>query len=130
MEENSSEKRVLIIEDDRFLGDLLAGHLKKSGLLVDLCPDAKMGLGKIHARTPSLLVLDLLLPDMNGFELLEKLREEKIVPALPVMILSNLGQKAEIERAMSLGAKDFLIKAHFDLDSITEKVKKMLSQTP
>ncbi|MCI0542576.1 response regulator [bacterium] len=130
MEEKEMEKKVLIIEDDRFLGDLLAGHLKKSGLSVDLCPDARMGLEKIHAKVPALLVLDLLLPDMNGFELLEKLREEKIVPPLSVMILSNLGQKAEIERAMGLGAKDFLIKAHFDLDSITEKVKKMLSQTP
>ncbi len=130
MEENVAEKKVLIIEDDRFLGDLLAGHLKKSGLNVELCPDAKMGMEKIYEARPSLLILDLLLPDMNGFELLEKLKEDNIVPALPVMILSNLGQKAEIERAMSLGARDFLIKAHFDLDSITEKVKKMLSQTP
>lgn len=123
------EKKVLIIEDDRFLGDLLASHLRKSGFNVELFPEAKTGLGKIHEALPALLILDLLLPDMNGFELLEKLKEEKIVPGLPVMILSNLGQKTEIERAMSLGASDFLIKAHFDLDSITAKVKQTLGET-
>lgn len=123
------DKKVLIVEDDRFLGDLLAGHLRKNGLNVELCPDAKIGLEKIHESVPALLVLDLLLPDINGFELMEKLRAENILPGLSVMILSNLGQKAEIERAMSLGAKDFLIKAHFDLDSITEKVRKILEET-
>lgn len=120
------EKKVLIIEDDRFLGDLLASHLRKSGFSVELCPEAKTGLEKIHESPPSLLILDLLLPDINGFEVLEALKNEKIVPGLPVMVLSNLGQKTEIERAMSLGANDFLIKAHFDLDSITAKVKQTL----
>jgi len=119
-------KKILIIEDDRFLGDLLASHLKKSGFDVDLAPEAKTGLEKIRESLPSLLILDLLLPDISGFEVLETLKNEKIVPGLPVMILSNLGQKAEIERAMSLGASDFLIKAHFDLDGITSKVKQTL----
>ncbi len=126
MNDNANEKKVIIVEDDRFLGDLLTEHLKKNGISVEYCPDAKVGLEKIHQAVPALLLLDLLLPDMNGFELLEKLKGENIVPALPVIILSNLGQKSEIERAMSLGARDFLIKAHFDLDSITEKVKEIL----
>jgi DNA-binding response OmpR family regulator len=122
--ENS--QKILIVEDDHFLGDLLVDYLKKHGLRAYLAKDAETALKMIRQERPLLVLLDLLLPGMNGLELLETLKNEDIVPDLPVIILSNLSQKEKIEQAINLGAKDFLVKASFDLSEITQKVKNIL----
>jgi DNA-binding response OmpR family regulator len=119
-------QRVLIVEDDNFLGDLLSDYLKKNEIKTSLAKDAETALKMIHQDKPSLVLLDLLLPGMNGLELLEILKNEGLVPELPVIILSNLSQKEKIEKAIDLGANDFLVKASFDLNEITIKVKKVL----
>lgn len=121
-----NNKKVLIVEDDNFLGDLLADHLNKNGVAAYLSRDAETAYKKINQEIPGLVLLDLLLPGMGGLELLQKLKNENITPALPVIILSNLAQKEKIEQGMQLGARDFLIKASFDLDEITAKVKEAL----
>jgi DNA-binding response OmpR family regulator len=121
-----SNQKVLIVEDDNFLGDLLADHLNKNGVEAYLSRDAETALKKINQEVPGLLLLDLLLPGMDGLELLEKLKTANIVPALPVIILSNLAQKEKIEQGIQLGARDFMVKANFDLDEITQKVKEVL----
>lgn len=122
--ENS--QKVLIVEDDNFLGDLLSDCLRKEGIKASLAKDAETALKIVHQDEPSLILLDLLLPGMNGLDLLEILKNENVVPDLPVIILSNLSQKEKIEKAINLGAKDFLIKASFDLNEITQKVKDIL----
>ena len=121
-----NQQKVLIVEDDNFLGDLLLDHLKKGGIRASLAKEAETALKIIHQESPSLVLLDLLLPQMGGLELLEILKNENIVPELSVIILSNLSQKEKIERAMDLGARDFLIKSSFDLNEITQKVKEAL----
>ncbi len=122
-----SNKKVLIVEDDNFLGDLLADHLNKNGVEAYLARDAETAFKKIGQEIPGLVLLDLLLPGMDGLELLQKLKTANIVPALPVIILSNLAQKEKIEQGIQLGARDFLVKANFDLDEITQKVRDVLS---
>lgn len=122
--ENST--KILIVEDDNFLGDLLVDSLSKDGIKAVLSRDAETGLKMIHQERPLLILLDLLLPGMSGLELLETLKNEGIVPTLPVIILSNLAQKEKIEKAISLGARDFLVKANFDLREISNKVKSTL----
>lgn len=125
-----NDQKILIVEDDNFLGDLLASHLIKNGLNAYLSRDAETAYKKIKQEIPTLMLLDLLLPGMDGLGLLKKLKDENIVPALPVIILSNLAQKEKIEEGIALGARDFLVKASFDLDEITQKVKDVLaSQT-
>lgn len=122
-----SNQTVLIVEDDNFLGDLLADHLTKAGINASLSRDAETAYKKVKQSVPGLILLDLLLPGMDGLELLKKLKDENIVPGLPVIILSNLAQKDKIEQGMQLGARDFLVKANFDLDEITQKVREVFS---
>ncbi len=123
------DKKILIIEDEPFIVTLLADHLKKAGLILDLAQDAETGLEKTRAQHPDLVLLDLILPGMTGFDFLEKKRLEDSIANIPVLVLSNLGQKDEVDRARALGAVDFMVKAHFDLEEITTKVVGLLGGT-
>jgi len=120
--------RVLLVEDDTFIAKLLMDHLKKEGLNLDLARDAETGMRKIRENRPKLILLDLVLPGMDGYEFLEKLKADKELASIPVIILSNLGQKSEIERGIKLGAEAFLVKASLDLDEIFQKIKQSLEK--
>lgn len=122
-------KKILLIEDDKFISEMIAKKLKEAGLIVDLMIDAESGMAKIQKEKPDLILLDIILPGMDGYEFLEKLNSNKELSSIPVLILSNLGQNDEIERGLKLGAKDFWVKAHHDLDEIIQKVKQMLGET-
>ncbi|MBI2052722.1 MAG: response regulator [Candidatus Ryanbacteria bacterium] len=117
--------KILIIEDDKFLRDLLVGKLEKEGYKVFIGEDGLKGLAAARETPPHLVLLDLVLPGLNGFEVLSRLRDEKI----PVIVVSNLGSPEDIERAKSLGAKDFLVKAHNTPNEIVERVKKVLEDS-
>jgi CheY-like chemotaxis protein len=121
-----TSKKILVVEDDNFLGELLIEYLGKGGNNAVLSRDAETALKMIRQEPPLLILLDLLLPGMSGLELLETLKNENIVPALPVIILSNLAQKEKIKKAIELGARDFLVKANFDLKEIAHKVQSTL----
>lgn len=121
-------EKILVVEDDGFLGDLLTEHLKKNGIDVKLSRDAETAYTIIKEEPLKLVFLDLLLPGMSGLDLLRKLREEGIIPALPIIVLSNLTQPKTIEQVMELGARNFLGKSNFDLDEITEKAKTLIAQ--
>ncbi|MBI2450364.1 MAG: response regulator [Candidatus Nealsonbacteria bacterium] len=122
----NENKKVLIVEDDEFLADILVKQLAKAGFDTDLAIDAKAALEKIKQEKPSLVLLDLILPGMNGFEFLEKIKSDPILRDIRVIILSNLGQKDEIERGLKLGAEDFMVKANYDINEIIQKVKNVL----
>ena len=121
--------KILIIEDDTFLVELLVNHLKKEGLDVSFAPDGEKAFKEIEAARPALIILDLILPGMGGYEFLRKIKDDKTLSSIPVIVLSNLGSRDEVERAKALGAKDFLIKAQFDLKDITKKIRKVLGET-
>lgn len=122
-------KKILLIEDDTFISEMIVKKLKATGLIVDLAIDAESGMVKIQGEKPDLILLDIVLPGMDGFAFLEKIKADKELSSIPVLILSNLGQKDEIERGFALGAKDFLVKAHLDLDEILQKVELTLGKT-
>ena len=121
-------QKILLIEDDKFLGDLLMEHFRKGGLDFELAVDGEGGLEKIRTKAPDLIILDLVLPGIDGYEVLKRLKNDKDFAKIPVIILSNLGQKEEIERGLELGAEDFIVKAHFDLDKIMEKIDQVLAR--
>lgn len=119
------KKTILIIEDDKFLRDLIAQKLTKEGFGTAEAVDGEHGLKKVKEVRPDLVLLDLILPGIDGFEVLAKIKEDPVLAEIPVIILSNLGQKDDIERGLRLGAVDYLIKAHFTPGEIIEKVKNV-----
>ncbi len=118
---------ILIIEDDKFLRQLIAQKLLKEGYDVSEAIDGEEGLKKVKEEKPDLVLLDLILPGIDGFEVLSQLGKDESLSQIPVIILSNLGQKEDVERGLNLGAIDYLIKAHFTPGEIIEKIKKALS---
>lgn len=115
--------KILIIEDDEFLRKLIARKLKSENFEVVEAADGEEGISKIKQEKPNLVLLDLILPGIDGFEILERKRADPEIEKIPVIILSNLGQREEIERGLRLGAIDFLVKANFTPAEIVEKVK-------
>lgn len=119
-------KTILVIEDDKFLRELIAQKLIKESYNVSEAIDGEEGLKKIKAEKPDLVLLDLILPGIDGFEVLAKVKEDVSLPKIPIIILSNLGQKEDVEKGLKLGAVDYLIKAHFTPGEIVDKIKNAL----
>jgi len=119
-------KKILIIEDDKFLRELIAQKLIKEGYNIVEAVDGEKGIKSVKDEKPDLVLLDLILPGIDGFEVLSKIKEDPVLSQVPVIILSNLGQKDDIERGLKIGAADYLIKAHFTPGEIIEKVKTIL----
>ncbi len=118
--------KILVVEDDKFLREMITRKLDKEGYEASYAVDGEEGLKKIKEISPDLVLLDLIMPGMGGFEVLEKAGEDPDIKDIPIVILSNLGQKSEVERGIELGAEDFLIKAHFTPREIIKKIKKTI----
>jgi len=121
-------KTILIIEDDKFLRELIVQKLLKEDYEISEAVDGEEGFKKIKEEKPDLVLLDLILPGIDGFEVLSKVKEEPNLTKIPIIILSNLGQKEDIEKGMKLGAIDYLIKAHFTPGEIIEKIKNAIGR--
>lgn len=119
--------KVLIIEDDKFLRELLSQKLLKEGYEVLEGVDGEAGLKKITEDKPDLVLLDLILPGKDGFEILTAAKSNPETANIPVLVLSNLGQQEEVEKALKLGAADFLVKAHFTPGEIVAKIKTIIT---
>jgi len=121
-------QNILIIEDDSFLRDLLKKKLKSFGFGVLEAVDGDKGLKKVKEEKPDLILLDLLLPTTDGFEVLSKIKQDPTTSSIPVIILSNLGQKEDVDKGLSLGAMDYLIKAQSTPDDIVAKIITVLKK--
>lgn len=117
---------ILIIEDDKFLRELIAGKLTKEGYKISEAIDGEEGIRKIRDEKPDLILLDLILPGIDGFEVLSRMEKEPSIAKIPVIILSNLGQREDVERGLKMGAVDYLIKAHFTPREVIDKIKAVL----
>ena len=122
----ATQKKVLIVEDDNFLRSLTAKRLEKEGYAVAVAVDGESALVTAQDAKPDLILLDLLLPGLDGFAVLGKLKAHDDLKKVPVIVFSNLGQKEDIEKAKLLGAEQFLIKANFTLDDVMDKIKAEL----
>lgn len=119
-------KKILIVEDDEFLRTLNAKRLETEGFEVSVAVDGSEALTKLTELKPDLVFLDLLLPNVDGFEVLTKIKQDEATKDIPVIVFSNLGQPEDIERAKQLGADDFMVKANFTLDDVIEKIRGVL----
>lgn len=120
--------KILIIEDDIFLGDVLMQKLKAGGFEPVLARDGVSGLKQLREWKPDLVLLDIILPQMNGYEVLEAKQKDPSISSIPVIVISNSGQPVEINRALALGVKDYLVKAQFDPEEVIVKVRLQLSK--
>lgn len=119
-------KKVLIIEDDSFLQGLEVGKLKKDNYEVVVAGTGEEGMDKINEEGIDLILLDLILPKFDGFEILRKVRETESIKTLPVIVFSNLSEEKDIKKAESLGATDFMVKSNFTLDELVDHINKIL----
>ena len=117
---------VLIVEDDEFLQDVLLTKFKSLGIEALVAESGKKALALMKEKKPVLVLLDLVMSDTDGFEVLRRAEADKEIARIPIVVLSNLGQESDIERAKSLGARDFLVKAHYTPSEIIEKIKHFL----
>jgi DNA-binding response OmpR family regulator len=122
-------KKILIIEDDPFLSEMYAAKFTESGFETEVAIDGKEGLAKVKDIQPNLVLLDIVLPKMDGFEVLKKIKEDRKLKEIPVILLTNLGQKSEVEKGIALGAAEYIIKAHFTPTAIVAKVKRILEKS-
>lgn len=120
---------ILIIEDDKYLNDLLCKKFEGEGFNAIAAIDAEQGLQSLKSNKPDLILLDLLLPGMHGFEFLETIKKDSSTKDVPVIIISNLGQKEDIDKGLAMGADDYLVKAGVTLDEILLKVNNLLQKS-
>jgi CheY-like chemotaxis protein len=113
-------KKILIIEDEKIVRNLMKKKLVEKGFQVELAKNGEEGLQKIKSEHPNLILLDIIMPKMNGFEVLEGMEGTEFVD-IPVVIVSNSGQPVEIDKAKEYGVKDWIVKTEFDPEEVIEK---------
>lgn len=115
---------VLIVEDDKFLSKIYLTKLKKEGMDVSIAHDGIEGLKSMREKKPSIILLDLIMPKMDGFGVLEAMHKDKTLSKIPVLVLSNLGQESDIKKAEGYGVKDFIVKSDTSIKDVIDKIKK------
>ena len=125
---NDLKKKILIIEDDRSLQNALVEIMGRAGYQVASAFDGEEGLQKIAAGKPDLILLDIILPKKDGYEVLETIKKGEATKNIPVLILTNLEEIDNVQKALDLGATTFMVKSDFSLKDVLEKVKENLKQ--
>lgn len=119
--------KILVVEDDKFLRKVYESKLPKLGYAVVSAADGEAGLEAMKKEKPDLVLLDLIMPKMTGFEFLESVRGDGKLNKIPILVLSNLGQDEDAVRVRELGAKELLIKSNFSIKEVVEKIKQYLT---
>lgn len=126
MPEDKNKVHVLLVEDDVFLSGIYQKKFEMEGFKISASDNGEKGLADAKKKKPDIILLDILLPKMDGFSVLKELKEDASTKNIPVILLTNLGQKDDVEKGLEAGAVDYLIKAHFKPSEIVEKVRKVL----
>ncbi|HOK00833.1 MAG TPA: response regulator [Candidatus Pacearchaeota archaeon] len=121
-------KKILLVEDDPFLIDIYTSKLEKEGFSVKISESGEDCFKKINQEKPDLILLDIILPKIDGWEVLKKIKSDEKLKNIKIIILSNLYQKEDIEKGLSLGADKYLIKANYDPKEVIEEIKKILNK--
>lgn len=119
---------ILLVEDDKFLVDIFATRLKSAGYNVIVANDGESGLQIATERRPHLILLDIIMPQMDGYEVLAKLQEQDMTKGIPVILLTNLGHEEDVEKGLKSGAAGYLIKAQYTPTEVLNKVKEILER--
>lgn len=123
---DNSKKIVLIVEDDKFLANAYRVKCQSEDFEGIIAENGNKALKILEETIPNVILLDLIMPSMDGFELLEKIKDIPKLKKIPVLVASNLGQEEDIQKAKSLGADDYVVKSDTPLEEILEKIRKYL----
>lgn len=118
---------ILIVDDEEILRKIYSDRLTFEGFQVDTAANGEEALTKIQTTVPNLILLDILMPKLNGLQVLEKLNTVPAWKAIPVIVLSNVANDENIKKALTLGAKDYLLKTNFSPNEIINKIKTLLN---
>ena len=121
-------KKILFVEDEESLQRVIKDALEKNGYGVISALDGENGIILAKKEKPDLILLDLILPKKDGFEVLEELKKDKETVAIPVIVLTNLEGGADIEKALSAGAKTYLVKSNYSLEDVLAKVRNVFGK--
>lgn len=118
----------MLVEDDRFFSTLLKTRLEKEGFSVMQAFDGEEATTLLQTNKPNLIIMDLIMPKMNGFEVLQTMSIMPEMQKIPVVIVSNLAQDSDVQKASELGAKEYFVKAKIPIDSLIQEIKKLVGQ--
>ncbi len=125
-----NQRKILLIEDDEFLADMYKTKFSSEGFSVTVAQDGEIGLSLLkNGLKPNVVLLDVVMPKMNGIEVLQKIKEMEDFDKINVIMFTNMGQKEDIEKAMSLGALGYIVKANFTPSEVVVQVNKILNDT-
>lgn len=120
------KKLIIFVEDEPTLQKTLGRILEEEGFEIQGALDGQSGLALIKRIKPSLILLDLILPKMDGFEVLQELKKDPEVKDIPVIVLTNLESAQDVEKAISLGATTYLVKANYELNDVVKKIRGII----
>ncbi|MFH0956133.1 MAG: response regulator [Candidatus Falkowbacteria bacterium] len=120
--------KILLVEDDSFLLGMYATKFEMENFKVIMAEDGEKALRLVLKEVPDIILLDIILPKVNGIDVLRQLKSNSVTVDIPVILLTNLSQKDEIEQGLKMGAEDYLIKAHFMPSEVVDKIKKVLNK--
>ena len=123
-----TKRRILLCEDDRFLRKAAEARLRQHGFTVLTAVDGEESVRLAREEVPDLVLLDLIMPKMQGFEVLRRLKADALTAAIPVVVLSNLGQERDMQQAKELGAVAYFIKADLSLEDLVREVEAVLAK--
>lgn len=121
-------KKILLIEDEQLMIELLERKLSQEDYKISVARDGVEGLEKMREEKPDLILLDIIMPKMGGFEVMEEISKDVELKKIPIVVISNSGQPVELDRAQRLGARDWLIKTEFDPQEVLDKVIKQIGK--
>lgn len=123
-----NEKTILLVEDDSFVSDIYQTKIGKEGFKVVLAENGVEAVKRLEEFTPDLILLDIVMPYMDGMEVLRKIKSQERWKKIPIILLTNLSDKEKIEEALGIGANDYLIKSHFTPSEVISKVNMVLKE--
>lgn len=123
---NDEKIKILIAEDDPFLSKVVDLKFKKEGFEAIMCGDGNEALAQAKAQKPKVVLMDMIMPNKNGFDALVEFKNDPEVKDIPIIILSNLGQEQDVQKGLKAGAVDYIVKSNISINEVVEKVKKYL----
>ena len=119
--------KILIIEDDRYISKMYQLKLSLDGFDVQVADNGRIGLEKVSQFKPDIILTDILMPEIDGFEVIKSIKSDTELKAIPVLIMSNLGQEDHIQKGLELGALGYIVKSQYTPSKVVDKIKEILA---